>query len=238
MTSVKEKIQLKRNIDIDLSGRCPMLCPMCWRQSDPIAKKQGHDMTVDNFLKVIEFVQLGSVKGFIYFSGALSDPIHHPKFIDFLKICADKNIYCEVQTASSFKSKEWFIEAFKAHPKARWQFGIDGLPEDSHKYRINQDGQKLFDIMVEATKHLKTYPIWQYIVFKYNQDHVEYCKEWAKDIGCKFKLVLSGKTTDFFIEDFEKFIPTNKKYRIARNNDNDNLSQFQTYMNVVENEKE
>ena len=26
-------------------------------------------------------------------------------------------------------------------------FGIDGLPKDSHKYRINQDGEHLFDMM-------------------------------------------------------------------------------------------
>lgn len=238
MTNIKDKVQLKRNIDIDLSHRCPLECPMCWRQSDPVAKKQGKDLPMKDFLKIVEFAKSGPKKGFIYFSGALSDPIHHPNFIEFLKICNENHLECEVQTASSFKTKEWFIKAFKAHPNARWQFGIDGLPEDSGKYRINQDGTKLFDIMEEATKHLNTKPIWQYIAFKYNQDHVEYCREWAKDIGCKFKLVLSGKATDFNIQHSKDYIPTNEKYIAHRNNNKDNLVQFHSYMKVVENEKE
>ena len=189
-------------------------------------------MSIQEFNKVINHFK------HVNFCGQVSDPVHHPKFIEFLELLYKNNSSVSVHHATAAKPRKWYPKAFQANPDARWWFGIDGLPNESHKYRINQDGEKLFDIMVEATKHLKTYPIWQYIVFKYNQDHVEYCKEWAKDIGCKFKLVLSGKATDFFIEDFEKFIPTNKKYRIARNNDNDNLSQFQTYMNVVENEKE
>lgn len=227
--NTKDQLKFKRNIDLDLSSRCPIQCPMCWRQTESQARKRGHDMTMEDFLKVVEFVKVGPIEGFIYFAGAASDPIHHPNFIDFLKICADKKIYCEVQTASSFKSKEWFIEAFKAHPNARWQFGIDGLPEDSNRYRINQDGEKLFNIMEEATKYLNTEPIWQYIVFKYNEKHVEYCKAWAHEIGCKFKLVISGKATDLIVNEYNDYIPTNEKYKALRNNDVDSIMQYRTY---------
>jgi hypothetical protein len=203
---------------------------MCWRQSDDIAKKQGHDMSMEDFLKVIRYVKSGPVRGFITFAGNLSDPIHHPSFIEFLKICSKNRVECEVQTASSFKSEAWFIEAFKANRNAIWQFGIDGLPEDSHTYRINQDGKKLFTIMEKSINYLHQPPVWQYIVFNYNEDHVEYCKQWAKDIGCKFKLVMSGKTTDFNVIEFKKYLPSNEKYKVLRNNNLDKLKQFETYM--------
>ena len=40
-----------------------------------------------------------------------------------------------------------YISAFKSNPKANWIFGIDGMPEESKQYRVNQDGEKLFKIM-------------------------------------------------------------------------------------------
>lgn len=232
--NIKDQLKYRRNIDLDLSNRCPIQCPMCWRQTEADAKKRGRDMPMEDFLKVIDYVESGPVRGFIYFAGAASDPIHHPNLIEFLKICADKKIECEIQTASSFKSKEWFIEAFKAHPNARWCFGIDGLPEDSHKYRINQDGKKLFDIMQESVKYLNVAPIWQYIVFRYNEEHVEYCKAWAYEIGCKFKLVKSGKNTDLVSSlnenrFLESYTPKNKEYIAKRNNDYEKIEQFRTY---------
>jgi len=67
-----------------------------------------------------------------------------------------KNVDGVIHNASSLKSKKWYIEAFKAHPDMRWIFGIDGLPKDSCMYRVNQDGEKLFDIMLESKKYLNT----------------------------------------------------------------------------------
>ena len=55
---------------------------------------------------------------------------------------------------------------------------IDGLPHQSHQYRINQNGNKLFDIMNKAKEYLNTMPhYWQYIKFDYNKDNVEYPEE-------------------------------------------------------------
>jgi len=33
----------------------------------------------------------------------------------------------------------WYESAFESNPNAEWHFGLDGLPEESHLYRINQD---------------------------------------------------------------------------------------------------
>ena len=65
----------------------------------------------------------------------------------------------------SHKKKEWYDEAFDEE----WKFGIDGLPKDSHKYRINQDGQYLFERMLDA-KNKGLNVEWQYIIFDYNED--------------------------------------------------------------------
>ena len=107
-----------------------------------------------------------------------------------------KNLRVEVHVASSFKSKDFFIEAFKAYPKAEWIFGIDGLPEESHTYRVNQDGKKLYEIMLEARNHLFYRPTWQYIIFSYNEDHVDLALEMAKKDNLTFLIINSSRWID------------------------------------------
>ena len=136
------------------------------------------------------------------------------------------------------KDKWWDISYEKAAQikKHRWIFGVDGLPKDSHKYRINQDGEKLFNIMLESVNHLSYPPVWQFIVFNYNETHVEYCKQWAHELGLRFKLVLSGKMTDPIYETdnpssqsrklrqnellgFDAYLPSNPDYIIKRHSE-------------------
>jgi MoaA/NifB/PqqE/SkfB family radical SAM enzyme len=107
-----------------------------------------------------------------------------------------KKTIVEIHNAASQKSKEYFIKCFKANPHAQWIFGIDGLPEESHKYRVNQDGKKLFNIMIESKKHLEVTPVWQYIIFNYNEDHIEEAKQMAKENGVGFMLVQSSRWND------------------------------------------
>ena len=107
-----------------------------------------------------------------------------------------KRIKVEINTAASQKSKAWYIKCFKANPLAEWLFGIDGLPEESNLYRINQDGEKLFNIMIESKKYLQQTPVWQYIVFSYNEDHIEQAKKLAKENGVRFMLLQSSRWTD------------------------------------------
>ena len=131
------------------------------------------------------------------------------KFIEILKLCYEKGVQANVQTASTGKPKSWFIKAFEANPNARWQFGIDGLPEESHKYRVNQDGQKLFDIMCEAKNYLNKTPRWQYIVFKYNEEHIEQAKFMAKEKGLHFVVMQSHRWRG----DDDPYLPS-KEYRL------------------------
>ncbi len=60
-------------------------------------------------------------------------------------------------------------------------------------YRINQDGEKLFNIMIESKKYLKHKPIWQYIVFSYNENHIEQAKKLAKENDISFMTTQSSR---------------------------------------------
>jgi MoaA/NifB/PqqE/SkfB family radical SAM enzyme len=175
-------------LNIDIGFRCPLQCSRCGRQW--YDNSDGRDLTIDEFKKIIKTFKR------ITFCGQYSDPIHHPNFVEFLELARQENIYVQVRTASSFKSLDWYIDAFLAHPYALWYFGIDGLPEESHIYRVNQDGVKLFNVMLESKKYLKNKPIWQYITFKYNQSHVSDAINLAKEHDLEFVLVRSSRWTD------------------------------------------
>ena len=192
----------RRGLNIDIGFRCPLECPRCQRQRgwrNFGRKVPGRDLTLDEIDKISDYYNKS-----INFCGQLSDPVHHPKFPEILNLLYNKgdkrlhkkSIRLEIHTAASQKSKAFYIKCFKANPLADWLFGIDGLPEESNLYRINQDGEKLFNIMIESKKYLKQTPTWQYIVFSYNEDHIEQAKKLAKENGVRFMLLQSSRWTD------------------------------------------
>lgn len=180
----------RRMLNLDSTYRCPLLCPNCQRQTyftSKGLKVPVQEITFKNFKKITNFFNN------ICFEGQYSDPVHHPNFIKMIEECYHKKVNVHVQHATGAKSKSWYRKAWQANPDAHWRFGIDGLPKDSHKYRINQDGIKLFDIMKESLKYLKQKPEWQYIVFRYNEDDIDEAIRLANTIGVNFYLIKSSR---------------------------------------------
>lgn len=178
----------ERTLNIDAGPKCTLQCSACARTRFRANNEKipGKDLTPEQFKKIIKYFKRVS------FCGTFSDPIFNIHFIEILKICRDDNIFTEVHTAASHKPEKWYQEAFLANINANWIFGIDGLPKDSHKYRVNQDGEFLFDMML-LNKYLGSKPEWQYIVFDYNKDDIEEAKKIAKRHKLKFMLILSKR---------------------------------------------
>jgi len=178
-------------VNLDLSHRCPLECLRCARQDKDqngnSIKTPGRDITMKEFDKISTYFDR------IQFCGQYSDPIHHPHFIDMLKMIKEKGKISQVHNASSFKSDEYFVEAFKANPDTQWWFGIDGLPKHSHKYRKNQDGEKQFRRLLLAKEHLNKLPIWQMILFSYNENDLDECIKMADEAGVIFNLINSSR---------------------------------------------
>ena len=187
-----ERLLQRKAINMDITHRCPLECLRCQRYFSYTSKGlkvPGGDMPLDRFEKILDHFD------HINFCGQVSDPVHHPKFVEILKMINDRgDKTCSVHHASAGKPESWYPKAWEAMPKAKWWFGIDGLPKDSHKYRINQDGEKLFRIMIESTKYLQTAPSWQYIVFSYNENDIDEAREMVKDVdNLEFLVVNSSR---------------------------------------------
>ena len=50
--------------------------------------------------------------------------------------------------------------------------------------------------------------VWQYIVFKYNENHIEKAMKMAKDIGVTFELNISAR----WDQPYDPYKPLNSKY--------------------------
>ena len=198
----------KKGINIDISNRCPLECMRCQRQTNFTLegrKVYGRDATMDEIRKLSDYFSSFN------FCGQLSDPVHHPNFVEILDYLYKKGIQVTIHNASSQKPMTWYIKAFQAHPKAKWIFAIDGLPEESNMYRINQDGEKLYKVMLEAKKHLKQTPSWQFIVFSYNEHNLEKAKKMAVDEGLMFIVLHSSR----WMGEDDPLRPKEKEYNLG-----------------------
>jgi len=187
-----------KNITIDASAKCTLECHKCRRQTYrnlnlPPGGPHGGEMSLQDFDKILNHYRYFS------FCGQVSDPIFNPHLIEMLKRIYEypETTHADIATAATSKKhkEDWYERAFAANPDACWTFGIDGLPEESCMYRINQDGEFLFE-MAKMCAKMCSQAIWQYIVFSYNENHIEEAMEMAKEHGIVFELNISSRWND------------------------------------------
>ena len=177
-------------INLDIWNKCTLQCMQCHRQSDLFtssAQARAKPMSMGDWKKIVDHY-----KDSITFCGQVSDPVLHPKLDKILKDTYERNIKTKVATAVSHKPLDWYIKCFEANPNATWIFGLDGLPHQSHIYRKNQDGEKLFEIM-KIARNMRLNVIWQWIVFNYNQNDIDHGIVMAKAHGMDFTLTQSNR---------------------------------------------
>jgi hypothetical protein len=197
-----------KGINIDISNKCSNACPGCKRTyfKEVFGNIPGKDMSLKEFDMITDYFNV------IVFSGQISDPTLNPHFLDFLKLAKSKNTYCQINVAATAKKESFWKEAFDItkDTNMKWIFAIDGLPETSHKYRINQDGPFLFEMM-KLCKMMGNNTIWQFIPFSYNENEIEECRILADSIGVKFKLRWSERF-DFgnWSESYKSYKPSKK----------------------------
>lgn len=190
------------SINLDITNRCRLQCPKCMRQAYPNLHKRGRDISLENIEKIS--------KGFkkLLFCGQMGDPIYHPKFDKIMDIC--KNNQVQISTNGSGKSSSWYKKIHKINPNISWMFGLDGLPEQSHIYRVNQDGLKVFENM-KMLSAMGGFVIWQYIVFRYNENNLTKAKALADQYNIKFVEIHSSRW-----KSNDPLRPLNKQYYKTR----------------------
>ena len=193
------------HINIETTTRCTLKCPACVRQHYYTKNKKpivGTDISLKSLDIITDYYDS------VGFCGNFSDPTTHPDLYSLLKMCINKSRRVSISVASSFRPKGWFRRHFLLTKNANvtWEFAIDGLPKDSHKYRINQDGEKLFEIMTIG-KRMGCKVVWKYILFNYNENSLEEAHRLAKSINVPLSVIKSVRWED----DMIKYKPTKEE---------------------------
>ena len=199
------KLLSKRHINLDIGNLCTLECPKCARQTmyKGVRPIPGHNMTVSEFTKIANYFTK------ISFCGQISDPIFNPNLLEFIKIGKEKDRELIIHSAASHKPMKWYEQAIVEHGRGGWVFGIDGMPKDSHIHRINQDGEKLWEVAKKAAK-AGLQVRWQYIVFRYNENDIVKAERMAKDHGMIFEVNSSSRWSG----PDDPLRPTKPEYRI------------------------
>jgi MoaA/NifB/PqqE/SkfB family radical SAM enzyme len=181
-------------LDIELSNNCNAACPMCARNIHGYStnpRLQLNELTFSDIQNIDKSI-LNNIE-FINVSGNYGDPLMCKdilKIIGYLqeqttaKICIHTN--GGLRNATIWKQLgEWV--------NVEVRFGIDGLEDTNHKYRINVR----WDLLLS---NIKTYinaggnATWIFLVFFHNQHQVEEARLLAKELKFnKFKTVVSDR---------------------------------------------
>ena len=192
-------------IQIELTNYCNAACPQCDRYEQYVDWKNGKLKNlglndawftlkdIENMFKNHKWDNLQLV----HMCGNVDEPTVNPQMLEISKYFAT-NIKCmvNVSTNGGSRDEEFWTNLGKLSKLTRnivVVFGIDGLEDTNHIYRINVDWKQLqrnWRAYINAGGHAE----WQFIVFDHNKHQIANAKKMSTDEGfCKFTIIQSGR---------------------------------------------
>ena len=187
-------------LHFDLTNFCNAKCPECVREIDdycwPFLDKDmlSLDLIRERFTKE----QLPRLN-YVRFCGSFGDPLTHPKLYEITKHFIDEwpNIKIVCSTNGGLKNTNTWNRLAELYTGKRWMvFGIDGLEDTNHLYRVGVNWKKLqenFRAFIKAGGHAQ----WQYIVFPWNEHQFMDARSFSIDEGFyAFFIIKSHRNSD------------------------------------------
>ena len=169
-------------LNIEITTRCSIKCPMCPRTVFP----QFFDPKLDMPASFVDRFNFSENLKKIYLTGANGDPIQHPHFQSFLTALR-KTIKAQlnINTHGSFRSKQWWKDTLDILSKDdHIIFSIDGLEDTNDIYRVHAHWKSIEEAVKLSAKKLQT--TWKFIVFKHNEHQILEAINLAKDWGVTY----------------------------------------------------
>ena len=202
-----------RDVHLELTSKCQAKCPMCPRRinggvMNPLVELEEISLEEFKAWFPVSFIkQLNS----LFMCGNLGDPIIAKDCLEIFKYLKEVNpsINTLMHTNGSARNKQWWTELATVCDKV--VFGIDGLDDTHHLYRIDTDWHKIIEnakayIASGGKAH------WNMLVFQHNEHQIEACEQMSKDLG--FKLFTMKHTTRFQNEKFHVLDNTGRTINI------------------------
>ena len=176
-------------LHIELTSRCRLSCPNCER-----TRYKGEYKIRDLPLELVFRLVANPKFKKIMLSGTLGDPIYHPHFLEVVKKIKQSDKELKIATNGSGKKLEWWEEIFNLlDSRDTVCFGLDGLQDTAHLYRVNTNFLQVFKAMKLGAAINRAVIEWQFIPFNFNQHQIEEAKQLAKEYGIKFTIIKSGR---------------------------------------------
>jgi MoaA/NifB/PqqE/SkfB family radical SAM enzyme len=176
-----------RTLHMETSTECNAACPMCPRETD-IKFDKKNDAVSLSLEKVKELFDDKFIKqlDYMFMCGNYGDPASAPDCIDIFNHFRDvnQNIKLGMNSNGSLRNEKWWstLGSILSRDNDNCYFGIDGLRDTNHIYRVNTNYDK---IMKNAKAFIdaggKAY--WKFLVFEHNEHQVEEARELSKDMG-------------------------------------------------------
>jgi len=191
-----------KSIHLEITSNCQASCPMCARNHhgglpNPLLKI--NEWSLEEYKTIINQEIISTVDK-IYFCGNFGDPILNNFLIDMCEYTSNlnPNIHIAIHTNGGARNHEWWERLAKVMPKNHIVcFGIDGLEDTHHLYRI---GTKYDQVIKNAKAFIDGGGCaeWTFIKFKHNEHQVEECRETAKKLG--FSRFMLKNSSRFLVE--------------------------------------
>jgi MoaA/NifB/PqqE/SkfB family radical SAM enzyme len=175
-----------KEIHLEVTSKCQARCPMCPRRLS--GGVLNPFITLDEI--TLEQFQLWFPADFVkqlrklFMCGNLGDPIIAEDTLEIFKYLRDNNpdINLSMHTNGSARNTKWWHDL--ATLDVQVTFGIDGLADTHHLYRISTDWHKIIE-NAKAFIDNGGRADWHMLIFKHNDHQVDECKQISIDMGFK-----------------------------------------------------
>ena len=124
--------------------------------------------------------------------GDYGDSIYYPRLFEFLdKFKPNKSIW--IMTNGSYQNQQfWNNLCARLDKSDTIVFGIDGLEDTNHLYRVNSDWNSIM-LAIDTVAKSGVNLVWETNVFSFNHDQLAKIKQFAESKGAKFSLKKTGR---------------------------------------------
>lgn len=186
-----------RTLHLEVTQRCNAGCPQCSRYTSnglikpTIPQAELYLEDVKHCLPIELLRQLT----FIYLCGNYGDPIVAQDTLPILQYFREENpdVAIRLHTNGAARTVQWWQDL--ARLSSSCIFGIDGLEDTNHLYRIGTSWRR---IMENAAAYINAGGVaeWQFLVFKHNEHQINEARRLSEKMGFRRFFVMS--TTRFY----------------------------------------
>jgi len=173
-----------RDVHLEITNKCQARCPMCPRRINggpvnPNFTSAEIDLTTFKKWFSVDFIsQLHN----LFMCGNLGDPIVARDTLEVFKYLREINptMSLSMHTNGSARTTTWWQELAKLNVVVI--FGIDGLEDTHHLYRVDTSWKNVIE---NAKAFIKAggQAEWHMIVFKHNEHQIAECELLSQEIG-------------------------------------------------------